>query len=246
VRQLHHAKAALAAIHGWSLVLGRAEFRNLVLVPVKVLSGRYDLHTQTDYLLVGGILFLFIAILIRSVWNKYTQDDSCIHEAGQMGALVLLPVVLGYAVSFFKPQMQYFRFLYIVVPLSVAVSIVVVKKELRVVLVALFMMFSWLYVSNPARHREDWRSLAASLPPLATVYMIPASSDPIGYYRPDIHIADIAAVTSSHDATVFVVPYVFVVYGIDENVLLKPHFTIQKVNNFRGLTYEVWRRSESR
>ena len=96
-----------------------------------------------------------------------------------------------------------------------------------------------LYLLNPAYHREDWKSLAATLSD--SVYMIPSASDPVKYYRPDVEINDLSKSIFANQVTVL--PYVTEVHGLDyKSKLQSLGFIQEKISSFRQLTTEVWSR----
>jgi hypothetical protein len=157
--------------------------------------------------------------------------------------MILAPIMLGYTLSFFKPMMQYFRFLPVVVPLCVMCGIVVRKRLFQRILLLGSVMFCLIYVGDSRHHREDWKGLTATLPPSSTVYMIPSSADPIKYYRPDITVVDIAQVSTARSRDVVVIPYVFEIHGVDAEALrVNSGRTVREARVFNHLTYERWSR----
>lgn len=89
----------------------------------------------------------------------------------------------------------------------------------------------------PQFHREDWKSLVASLPD--TIYMIPSAGDPVRYYNPNIKIKDLGVTPTENSITVL--PYVTEVHGLNyQNNLSKLGYTKTSTRNFRDLTTEIW------
>lgn len=241
--QMEYANTRLADISNWSLVLGKAELKNLLLIPVKVVSGRYDLATSADYALVLTMCAVWSCVVLYSLFAKRSRTH--IPHTAILGLLgmILLPITLGYILSFFKPMMQYFRFLPVVVPLCVMCGIVVRKRLFQWVLLLGSVMFCLIYLGDSRHHREDWKGLAATLAPSSTVYMIPSSADPIKYYRPDVQVVDAAQLAQARSRDAVVIPYVFVVYGINSATLGKQSGrTLEQVYVFNHLTYERWSR----
>lgn len=241
--QMEYANTRLADISNWSLVLGKAELKNLLLIPVKVVSGRYDLASSADYILVIAMCAVWTAIAMYSLFTLRTRTQ--MSRAAILGLLsmILVPIMLGYTLSFFKPMMQYFRFLPVVVPLCVMCGIVVRKRLFQRILLLGSVMFCLIYVGDSRHHREDWKGLTATLPPSSTVYMIPSSADPIKYYRPDITVVDIAQVSTARSRDVVVIPYVFEIHGVDAEALrVNSGRTVREARVFNHLTYERWSR----
>ena len=141
-------------------------------------------------------------------------------------------LVIGFAFCLFTPMFQYFRFLYLLPFLAI-----ILKKSFLYFFV--FLIFSLVYLLNPAYHREDWKTLASNLS--GSVYMIPSASDPVKYYRPDIEIKDLSGNITG--AQITVIPYVTEIHGLDyKNKLKSLGFTLKKISGFRQLTTETWSR----
>ncbi len=236
ITQLRYSSVALASVANWSLVLGKAEFKNLILLPLKFAVGRYDLNTTADMILVGAWTSLLFVSVIYGVFRlRYAAGRKTIWSAV---FLAVFPVVIGYVVSFYKPMMQYFRFLYVVPFILISLVLAIRSNVFRTIIIAGSVAWCLVYVLGPAHHREDWRTLTDSLPDHATVYMIPSSSDPVKYYRPDIRIADVRALPNTPGTRQIIIPYTFAIHGVDtQQVLKQAGKTVQKHEVFRGVEY---------
>lgn len=238
IAQLQYSSVALQSVANWSLVLGKAELKNVILLPVKFAAGRYDLNTTTDMVVVGGWTALLVGSLIYGIFlhRKSAARDVILSVL----FLAVSPIAIGYVVSFYKPMMQYFRFLYVVPFFLISLVLAVRSQAIRTVIIVGSAVWCLVYVCIPTHHREDWQSLAASLPQNATVYMIPSSSDPVGYYRPDIQIADIHALSKAPKGRQIIIPYTFAIHGVDmEKVLEQSGKTVRMHEVFRGVEYVV-------
>jgi len=252
--QIQHSTQMLISVSNWSLVLGRAEFKNMALIPIKFATGRYDLDAPTDYILaLGWTAVVYGSVVVVAIKAIINNKKSKTHTTKEMStsdsplfilcALIIVPILLAYIVSFAKPMMQYFRYLYVVAPLSILFVLLIRWSWMRCVLLFGFAAWSLIYLLNPAHHREDWKSLAASLPPYATVTMIPSAADPIHYYRPDVQIVDIGIAPSAAEE-IIVIPYVTNIHGVDYVLLLKSAgYKKREETSFRDLTYEAWIRN---
>jgi len=114
-------------------------------------------------------------------------------------------------------------------------------KYANYIIFAGFLFFSAAYLLIPGFHREDWKSLAGSLPKNIPVYMIIPSSDPLKHYRPDIKISELRNSIPT-EKEIIVIPYASEIYGYDYSSLLKTDYYINRKKSFRNLQYEVWKK----
>ncbi len=230
-QQLTNAKFSLMAVKNWSLVLGKANLKNLLLIPIKFSIGRIDFYPKWIYYLVAlsWTIFVFIkTFLIR--------DSLLIY-------LFVFPLILGFFVSFFTPLLQYFRFLYLISLLSLILSISVYKKKIiKLILFFGFFIFSLVYLFIPQFHREDWKNLIKSLPKDKSIYMILSSSDPIRYYNKNLLIKELRTINQDiKDKEVFIIPYASEIYGFDyKKILEKKRYKLFEKKTVRGLYLERW------
>ena len=175
---------------------------------------------------------------------------------------LITPIILGVLFSFNSPLLQYFRFQYLIVFLSLALGFVVCHSEqseesikswilpplsgvrmTQYVLLVGFISWSLLYLLFPQFHREDWKSLANDLQKeTSIVYMIPSSADPVRYYAPEIEIKDIR-MTEGYNH-LFILPYTTDIHGVDYvSLLTDTGYELQDITSFRELTYEYWVKS---
>ncbi len=242
IPQLQNSAVALAAVQNWSLVLGTPTLKNLALVPLKFVTGRLSFEPKLLYYAVGGLSTLLIwAAAARGGWK---------HRL--LALLVVLPLLLGTAISFFTPMMQYFRFIYLLVPLAVLLALGVQQRWQRSVLLGIFVSFTLVYLLGSPFHREDWKHVLMSVPGTKPVYMVPSSSDPILYYYPGREIRDIATLAGDTADTprsgpveneVFVIPYTAEIHGIVYVPALEQQgFTKVDQTDFNGVVLEYWKR----
>jgi uncharacterized membrane protein len=245
ITQLQNSALALAAVQNWSLVLGTPTLKNLALVPLKFVTGRLSFDPKLVYYAVGGFSTLLVwGAAIRAGWN---------HRL--LALFVVLPLCIGSVISFVTPMMQYFRFIYLLVPLAVLLALGVQQLWQRSVLLGIFLSFSLLYLLGSPFHREDWKHVLMSVPGSKPIYMVPSSSDPILYYYPDREIRDIRDIStfdvSTADRTqsgtaeteIFIIPYTAEIHGISYvPVLEQQGFARVDQTNFNGVVLEYWKR----
>lgn len=228
--QLANARQTLKIVSNWSLVLGKANIKNLILIPIKFTSGRISFEPKKIYYLVaGGWLLIVGCFYVRgSLKNKLLLF------------LVKFPLFLGFLISFFAPMLQYFRFLYLIVPMSILLSFGGNKNWQRYLLLSGFLIFTFAYLLNPAFHREDWKNLSKSIPAKSVVYAIPSSMDAFKYYS-KAKIVDLRLLRNLN-TNLTVISYTSEIYGLDyKKRLSEKKYILKNTKTFNGLSVEYWR-----
>ncbi|PIV09509.1 hypothetical protein COS31_03815 [Candidatus Roizmanbacteria bacterium CG02_land_8_20_14_3_00_36_15] len=234
-QQLINAKISLSNVTNWSLVLGKANIKNLLLIPIKFSIGRIDFYPKWLYYLMAGGWSIFVISQIHI---------SNLNAVNLFIYLFIFPLVLGFAVSFVTPLLQYFRFLYLIPIMCLLLSFSLKDNPMfrKIVLIGFF-VFSCLYLTGAKFHREDWKSLAQTLPKDQPVYMIKSSSDPLLYYRKDLKVNELTSLESSTSLPqkIIIIPYSAEIYGYDyKKTLVDYHFHLQEEKSFRELNLEIW------
>ena len=226
------SKSAVASVLNWSFVLGKANLKNLLMVPLKFALGRISFYPKTVYYLVSGLWSLFIFVTALFSASKF------------LSFIFFFPLIIAFLVSFSSPMLQYFRYLYLIPVLSLLLS-QFPSKTLKIISVSGFLALSLIYLLLPQFHREDWKSLSGSLPPRSTVYMVPSFSDPLVYYRSDLTVKDINSINSSDFiSSITVLPYGFTIHGIDHKTKLSSlGFSQSSESTYRELSKESWQPS---
>jgi len=220
--QFTHSRTALSNIAEWRGVLGTVTIKNVLLIPLKFAVGRISFEPKWFYWLMSGLWSL-------TVW--YMVLRGYVVQKG-LFVLSMFPLLLGILFSFYLPLLSYFRFIYLLIPISIALSLGLIGKKSGYGILIGFIFFSGLYVCLPRFHRENWKSAASAIPAYAIVYGVPSSMDALTYYRPDIRIKDIRALNKQTSPKTFVVlPYTTDVYGIDTF----EQFPIARSFDYRGV-----------
>lgn len=231
--QLKMSGQMLNEVTNWSLVLGKVNLKNLILIPLKFSIGRISWYPKTWYYLIGGgwSLIVFGLALKQMVKNK------------KLLWLLVTPIILGVLFSFKSPLMQYFRFIYLVPVIALGLA-EVKNKWIKFGLVLGFLGFSGFYLLNSNMHREDWKSVAASLGNGTKVYMIESFSDPIKFYNSTVFIKDIKTVLPTEEKIVLI-PYGEAIHGVDSRKKMEElGYKMIKENSFREITTEEWQKQK--
>jgi uncharacterized membrane protein len=237
--QLINSKISLKQVTNWSLVLGKANLKNLLLIPLKFSIGRISFYPKSLYYLVAGIwtVFVFYFVIYAGLKNKI------------FGFLFISPLAFGFLVSFVTPLLQYFRFIYLIPIMAILLS----DKDLgrfgrlsrlgRLGILGGFLIFSLVYLFNPQFHREDWKSVARFVAG-KKVYGIPSSLIGLRYYSANTEIVDIREIRGireiREDKEILVIPYTFEIYGLNnyQKLFKDGGLNLKKKKTFRGIEIE--------
>ncbi|HRT39897.1 MAG TPA: glycosyltransferase family 39 protein [Candidatus Woesebacteria bacterium] len=222
-KQYSTSQTLIMEVNNWSVALGRINWKNLALIPIKLITGRIPFQIWQGLIVIFFWAAAFKAGLKHKFWLK----------------LLIIPIIIGILVSFKAPMMQYFRFQYLVIPLII---LLILFQKTQIVFLLFFLIFSLAYIANPRQYREDWKSLSANLPDNTAIYMIGSFADPIIYYRPELAIKDIKTNQPEENNFIYI-PYGETIHGLDHLQLLsKLGYKRIKETNFREITYEEWQR----
>lgn len=214
--QYKNSKEMLGVVTNWDLVLGKANLKNLLLIPMKFSSGRISFEPKIVYYAISGIWAVYV---FRYLFKKNI-----------FSFIFWVTLVIGTIFSIFTPMLQYFRFLYLI-PMM---ALVIRNNKL---IVAGFLIFSLVYVLNSNFYREDWKSLSKDAG--NKVYMIDSFGDPLKYYRPDIQISDVRSQIEEQQITV--IPYGEAIHGVDHSKILeKSGYKKDGGKSYRDLSWETW------
>jgi len=194
IQQYLHSRAALVSVSNWSLVLGKVTLKNLFLIPIKFTSGRISFYPKILYYVFAGGWTALVAspiiLNLRSNFKGLIYDVKLKRFRNTFGMILfflITPLILGALFSLNSPLFQYFRFQYLIIFMSVGLSLCVgsilffsnvitqrgsrhsFKKKrflsttIYCVLLIGFISWSLLYLLFPPFHREDWKTLATDL-----------------------------------------------------------------------------------
>ena len=228
-QQFLHSRITLNTVTNWSLVLGKANIKNLLLIPIKFSVGRISFYPKWLYWGTAGIWTGFVWFF---VFHGGLKKQSIM-------IIMIITIITAFVFSFFTPLLQYFRFIYLIPLMSLLLS----RSNLRGWILATgFLIFSLVYLLNPAFHREDWKSLVKSLPKGKPVYMIMTSSDPVKYYNNKLIIKELRITDYElKEKKIVVIPFSAGVYGLDyKSLLSKRGYQLKKEVSFREVIYEQW------
>jgi hypothetical protein len=228
-KQLANSKIMLQTVLNWKSVLGNLDIKNMLLFPLKFAAGRISIDPKIVSWCWSVAVFYFV--FKGSLKNR------------MLAFFLIAPFVLGMIFSIHTPLLQYFRFIYLIPFMSLLLAIGLIKNPNKHYLLIGFLIFSFIYILNNEFHREDWRSLAISLPKDKKIFVMDNSLDPLRYYLPSIKTENLFSIknSASLDKEIIIVPYVTDIYAFDyKKILTNQNYKITDTKNFRGASYEKW------
>ena len=215
-------------------MLGKANIKNLLLIPLKFSTGRISFEPKIVYWTISGIwATLLFSFALRPK----------LHLRGVIFLwLFFVPFVIGLIASFFAPMLQYFRFIYLIPIFVLLITLGIDAKWQRFLIVGGFLIFSLIYLLNPQYHREDWKGLVGDLK-TKTIYMIPSSSDAVKYYDKKIEIKDLKSLQSLElENNLTIIPYTSEIHGVTyAEELVKKDYVLESEKSYRELKIETWK-----
>jgi uncharacterized membrane protein len=209
-------------------------------IPLKFATGRISLMPKILSYGLSSIWIIFLSYITFISFNKYKQKS----YYRILLSSITLSLLLGIIASFFTPVLQYFRFIYLLPLITIIIGLGATTLLRKSLLLAGLLFFSFTYLLFPVFHREDWKSLALSIPQESEVYMIPSAADPLLYYAPSVKVIPIQKLKQVSTPTVTVIPYVVDIFGVDyRKMLLTQKYEIQTTRSYRGVVIEIWRLS---
>ena len=212
--------------------MGKANIKNLGLIFIKFTSGRISFYPKYVYYLIAGLwaVFVFKPLAFQALPLK----KGSLNKIEFFNFLFWATLGVGIIFSIFTPMLQYFRFIYLIPIMALALK----NKKL---VAGGFLVFSLVYVLNSNFYREDWKSLVGNLE--GKVYMIESFVDPVKYYNPKIEVVDIRGEIT--ETKIAVVPYGAMIHGVEtESLLIGQGFKKVEEKNFRELSLEYWEKEE--
>jgi uncharacterized membrane protein len=228
--QIKNSQIMLVQVVNWTLVLGKVNLKNLLLIPLKFSVGRISFYPKIWYYLISSVWSL---IILGMVFKRKKEGNF-------LKIFLIFPIILAILFSIKSPLLQYFRFLYLVPIVCLVLAINCEKKWQKILIGSGFLIFSLWYLLNPNNYREDWKS-AVKLITNNRVYMVSSFNDPVKYYNPEIEISDIRSPITEDE--ILVIPYGEVIYGVDhQKILTNLGYKLIEQKNNREMMLEKWKK----
>lgn len=159
--QLSNGQLTASILTGWRDVVGGVSVKNLALLFIKSIIGRISFENQWFYL-------IFIVLSAAPYMVSLSGMVKSINMQGRLLVLwLMVPVLLGLAISLFIPIFAYFRFIFILPAFYLLIGYLCSKitaKKTGILIVSLILLSevvsSSIYLFNARYHREDWKGAA--------------------------------------------------------------------------------------
>jgi 4-amino-4-deoxy-L-arabinose transferase-like glycosyltransferase len=237
VKQLTAGLGVKDVLPGWWSLLGTLTFKNLLLIPVKFITGRVGILDNA----VITISF-FVALLI------YLSLIQVKPRVKILWAWISLPLIIGILISFKVPTLSYFRYLFCLPGFLIMVSGSLSKfksRNLAAILTLLIIInsfYSLTYLAGRQYHRENWRDLVKFVESeksnqSLTVFRSNANMEAYYYYAPGAKITGPEGLNSGA-VKIFLMDYLAEIYdpaGSMPTKLINLGYTENGSYNFNSL-----------
>ncbi len=158
--QVERGRWLLQTLPAWQDVAGGATFRQAALVWTKFLLGRISLINKPIY--YGLIIIASIPVIFSGI---YALKGKRVNDIPILIYLwLLLPLTLGFLVSFWFPAFIYFRYIFVLPAfyLVMALGVFSLKSKnsriiLAGVLIAINLLGWFIYIGDSKQQRENWK-----------------------------------------------------------------------------------------
>lgn len=253
--QIVYGQQIASILTGWKDVVGGATLKNLLLLPAKIAIGRISIDSNILY--VGTLLFvlgLYSILIFKAV--------SVIKKTHLFLVFLILPIMVGFLISFFIPIFSYFRFLFILplLYLLLGVSLSNLKGKIAAIMLVICILIgiipSAFYLINNNVHRENWRDAVAFIHmhyQPGDLVLVDSNEElaPFAYYNqgkipvtsalvniPAYNENNVAAISLDGIKRVFLFEYLIDVYDPTrqaDKFLERNGFNLENGYNFRGI-----------
>jgi len=225
-KQLQGGTALLAQTTPiWKEAVGGFSLKVLPLTAAKFIFGRISFYNKIFYGLVFLAAASFFATLIFKNLFRMTKEKAFV------SFWLVLPVALGWIISFFIPVYSYFRFLFALPALYIllACGILLFKSaKARIILASVVLLIGltsqFIFWVNPRFHREDWRAAVSYIENqsesqnAAAVFVNLAQVAPYQYYARAVPFYGPSNWLDKNLQTIWLARYVQPIFDPNDNV----------------------------
>jgi len=164
ISQLSVGAVASSRLPTWKFVVGGFDLKTVPLTFVKFIIGRISYPDKTIYgLMLLPLIVIFSSLIFRGF--RYIKN----WERNLLSCWLVIPIILATIISLYIPIYSYFRILFVLPSFLILTGLGVLSlpykfKYLSLIIVAAIEIFSsFVYLFNPAYQREDWRGVVSYL-----------------------------------------------------------------------------------
>ena len=161
----------------WSL-LGTTTFKNILLIPTKFIFGRIGFDNRVFY---GAITLLAFSLFVFLLFKAKKASKT-------IWFWLISPIIIGILVGLIIPTLSYFRFLFCLPAFYILIAegienVGKAKYILLSLVIAINVLSSGYYLTNPKFQREDWRGIAQVVGEDTIVYPANSQKEALVYYQ---------------------------------------------------------------
>lgn len=168
-KQLINGISVRDNMSNWWGILGTVNFKNIILIPIKFVTGRISIDQNVIYILIISLLLILYFYFLSKAKNKL------------IWSWLIVSFVAGVFISFFIPTLTYFRYLFILPAFYLLLSESTSKIFIAFVLF-INLLFTGLYLFNPEYQRENWRELSRIVGKNAIILPTKSQQEALVYY----------------------------------------------------------------
>lgn len=243
--------SALAKINApyWWEVLGKTDFKQLAIVPVKFLIGRISSYDKVFY----GLSISFPLILSTFL---FVRSASIIRKTLLIWLWLFIPVVASALFGWGFSGFSYFRLLfalpafYLILAFGAfSIKNNTLRQGVVLILILVNLVASSIYLFNPRFHREDWREAVRFVEgrskgkSAASIFVTGNQRDPYRYYSEGYLLSyGPEGLTKGQFTTIWLFRYVQPIFDPDDALRRKVEelgYTKRAEYDFNGII--VWR-----
>lgn len=155
--QAERGRNLISDLPSWLKVSGGASLKELILVWNKFVLGRISFYPKNIYYLLIVIFSIPFIVSLLSSLRKIKKNIL-------VWLWLIVPLTLGFVVSFLFPVFIYFRFIFVLPAFYLILSLGInyfQNKTLKIILIASLLivnLIGWsIYIADPSQQRENWR-----------------------------------------------------------------------------------------
>lgn len=246
IKQLTSGLSVKAISPNWWGILGKANLKNFLLIPVKFMLGRISFINKSIYALAIAIFAGIYAYL-------FYQTKKIFPKTIILWCWLLLPILLSLVIALKVPSLSYFRLIFCLPAfyLLIAVGLTQIKKNIStILLLAVLILNFWAsgnYLLNSRFQREDWRGLVNFIKNESrgiksqVIFVANSQMEAFSYYAKDINFGG-PKILNRVNKQIWLMRYVQPIFDPDDSVRYEVEkLGFKKLGEFDFNGVVVWR-----
>lgn len=194
---------------GWEKVVGGFDSKALPLTFVKFIVGRISIGNKILYAIVMTPVLLIYGLILSGSKEKF------------LWSWLIIPLILGFLLSFFIPVYSYFRFLFVLPAFVILLAMGAIKNNyLTSIIIGVSVISLLIFNQSPVFHREDWREAVKQINLDPGIVLLPslAQVSPLNYYNPKLTVQDASTMSLRSSTPVYYFRYVAEIFDPENQI----------------------------